>query len=88
MFKRILFKVEESQFHSMLALINDVYVLEYGMDGRVWTRFRGGKFSVVSFFVAIKGNMLAPSPFSCMWKVKTPKRVVAFVCMVLTMNNL
>lgn len=88
MFKRILFKVEKSQFHSMLALINDVYVPEYGMDGRVWTRFRGGKFSVTSFFLAIKGSMSTPSPLSCMWKVKSPKRVVAFVCMVLTMNNL
>ena len=51
-FRRNLGVQEESQFISLLNLLNGAYITERGEDSRVWTASKEGLFSVSSFVSA------------------------------------
>ena len=57
-FRRNLSVVEETQFCSLLTLINDVYLPLDGWDSRIWPHSTDGSFSVASFMMLSTGRTL------------------------------
>eukprot|EP00268_Persea_americana_P068653 TRINITY_DN9599_c0_g4_i1.p1 TRINITY_DN9599_c0_g4~~TRINITY_DN9599_c0_g4_i1.p1 ORF type:complete len:154 (-),score=18.03 TRINITY_DN9599_c0_g4_i1:181-642(-) len=81
---------EESQFISLLNLLNDMFIPERGEDARVWTTSKDGTFFVSSFFSAISNSSRERSVLRSIWKLKPhppphphPPRVVLFGWLVL-----
>ena len=84
---------EESQFISLLNLLNGVFIPNMGEDTRVWTTSKDGLFSVSSFFSAILNRLWEKNVVGSIWKIKGLPRVVMFGWLairkrILTRDNL
>ena len=91
--RRNLKEHEETQFISLLNILNEVYIPERGEDKRVWNASNDRSFSVSSFFMAISKRSRERSVVTSIWKLKAPPRVVIFGWLalrrrILTMDNL
>ena len=69
-----------------------IFIPEEGED-RVWMASHDGLFSVASFFSTLAESSVAFTPFSRLWRLKTPPRVLAFMWLalrgrILTIYNL
>lgn len=52
--------VEECHFRHLLCILDDIYIPDEAIDGRIWERTTEEEFSVASFFQAVSVDDLLP----------------------------